>query len=86
LLQRLNTQVEAALQSGLNFKDRFRTNSRKRLLLVPADPDPVEQGEQPLDEVADLCDGHRAYAQQYTYSTFCSLVRVCAEQSMSCKL
>ncbi|KAF8068393.1 Wdr35 [Scenedesmus sp. PABB004] len=31
-LETLNTQVEAALQSGLNFKDRFRTNSRKRLL------------------------------------------------------
>jgi hypothetical protein len=40
--QTLNTQVEAALQSGLNFKDRFTTTSRKRLLLVPAS-DP-EQG------------------------------------------
>lgn len=42
-LQTLNTQVEAALQSGLNFKDRFTTTSRKRLLLVTADAD-AEQG------------------------------------------
>jgi hypothetical protein len=33
-LQALNTQVEAALQSGLNFKARFTTNSRKRLLVA----------------------------------------------------
>jgi hypothetical protein len=49
-LQTLNTQVEAALQSGLNFKDRFRTNSRKRLLLPPADGDVDEQSQQLLDD------------------------------------
>jgi hypothetical protein len=62
MLQTLNTQVEAALQSGLNFKDRFRTNSRKRLLLVPADPDADEQHEQPLDdegESASMCPATR---------------------------
>lgn len=42
LVQTLNTQVEAALQSGLNFKDKFTTTSRKRLLLVPVDD--AEQG------------------------------------------
>ena len=31
LLQKLNTQLEAALTSGLSFKDKFRTNSAKRL-------------------------------------------------------
>lgn len=43
LVQTLNTQVEAALQSGLNFKDRFTTTSRKRLLLVPVED--AEQGQ-----------------------------------------
>lgn len=42
VLQTLNTQVEAALQSGLNFKDRFTTTSRKRLLVVAADGDAGE--------------------------------------------
>lgn len=45
MLQTLNTQVEAALQSGLNFKDRFTTGSRKRLLVVPAEPEEPAQGE-----------------------------------------
>jgi hypothetical protein len=40
--QVLNTQVEAALQSGLNFKARFTTNSRRRLLLVEAAEDADE--------------------------------------------
>lgn len=35
--QTLNTQVEAALQSGLNFKDRFRTNSKKKINLEQFD-------------------------------------------------
>lgn len=42
VLQTLNTQVEAALQSGLNFKDRFTTNSRKRLHVPP----PTEQADE----------------------------------------
>lgn len=41
-LQTLNTQVEAALQSGLNFKDRFRTSSKKRLE-VPANQELDQQ-------------------------------------------
>eukprot|EP00775_Hariotina_reticulata_P008219 gene8219-8411_t len=45
-LETLNTQVEAALQSGLNFKNKLITNSRKRLQ-VPA---PLETTQ---DEIAD---------------------------------
>lgn len=51
-VQTLNTQVEAALQSGLNFKDRFRTNSlKRRVVLLPAEAEP-EQEEQQLDAEA----------------------------------
>ena len=35
-MQDLSTQVEAALASGLSFKDRFRTNSAKRLAAAAA--------------------------------------------------
>jgi hypothetical protein len=35
-MQDLSTQVEAALASGLSFKDRFRTNSAKRLAVAAA--------------------------------------------------
>ncbi|WIA10613.1 hypothetical protein OEZ85_010795 [Tetradesmus obliquus] len=61
-LETLNTQVEAALQSGLNFKDRFRTNSRKRLLLVPADSDEAEQDQR--ESVAAEQDSEQQHMQQ----------------------
>ena len=46
IVERNWMQVEAALQSGLNFKDRFTTNSRKRLLVAPPPPPPRDDAEQ----------------------------------------
>jgi len=63
-VQTWNTQVEAALQSGLNFKNRFTTNSRKRLQIAAA-------SEEPGDAVVDGEQLNSSYKslQQYMGST-----------------
>jgi hypothetical protein len=95
--QTLNTQVEAALQSGLNFKDRFRTNSRKRLLLPPADADADELGEQSLDDEGGwagplakyvLQTRHCAWRLLCDHATCCTAVCLShgvTQQQVSCK-
>lgn len=66
-LETLNTQVEAALQSGLNFKDRFTTGSRKRLLVVPAEPEePAQESASPPENEDHVQEqaAQQHYAQQ----------------------